>query len=283
MPEGDFDWLADRFGLSPEGVAELELDQFRADDWESETDWQRMLWAAARTDPVGRWRPLWLFAAACVRQGWGLQPPARRRAIILGEAVADRGVAVTPVLVEAVRSAASSELPSDIDYLHMRPDQAQLVMGTFCCNPIERPSDSFERIFALTECESGIDRGPCAGYLRDLIYNSFLPQPAFDEAWLYANGAAVLLLAQDILYDYRYDRLPELADALEKAGCADDRILGHCRSPGPHVRGCWAVDGLLRPDRDPLQRLLRHAPVPGDRLAAYLLAEPRDVFALYCG
>lgn len=33
-----------------------------------------------------------------------------------------------------------------------------------------------------------------------------------------------------------------LADALEDAGCDAGELLGHLRSPGPHVRGCWAVD-----------------------------------------
>jgi hypothetical protein len=36
-----------------------------------------------------------------------------------------------------------------------------------------------------------------------------------------------------------------LADALEEAGCADQAILSHLRGPGPHVRGCWAVDLIL--------------------------------------
>jgi hypothetical protein len=36
-----------------------------------------------------------------------------------------------------------------------------------------------------------------------------------------------------------------LADALEDAGCTDADILSHLRSPGPHVRGCWALDLLL--------------------------------------
>jgi hypothetical protein len=36
-----------------------------------------------------------------------------------------------------------------------------------------------------------------------------------------------------------------LADALEDAGCTDAELLGHLRSPGPHVRGCWAVDLVL--------------------------------------
>jgi hypothetical protein len=40
-------------------------------------------------------------------------------------------------------------------------------------------------------------------------------------------------------------RLAILADALEEAGCTDQTILGHLRGPGPHVRGCWAVDLIL--------------------------------------
>jgi hypothetical protein len=40
-------------------------------------------------------------------------------------------------------------------------------------------------------------------------------------------------------------RLAVLADALEEAGCGDWDVLTHLRSPGPHVRGCWAVDLVL--------------------------------------
>jgi hypothetical protein len=40
-------------------------------------------------------------------------------------------------------------------------------------------------------------------------------------------------------------RLAVLADALEEAGCADADLLGHLRGPGPHVRGCWALDLCL--------------------------------------
>jgi hypothetical protein len=40
-------------------------------------------------------------------------------------------------------------------------------------------------------------------------------------------------------------RLAVLADALEEAGCTDDGIVAHLRGPGPHVRGCWALDRLL--------------------------------------
>ena len=41
------------------------------------------------------------------------------------------------------------------------------------------------------------------------------------------------------------DRLAVLADALEDAGCDNADILTHLRGPGPHVRGCWALDILL--------------------------------------
>jgi hypothetical protein len=40
-------------------------------------------------------------------------------------------------------------------------------------------------------------------------------------------------------------RLAVLADALEEAGCTDDTLLNHLHGPGPHVRGCWALDLLL--------------------------------------
>jgi hypothetical protein len=40
-------------------------------------------------------------------------------------------------------------------------------------------------------------------------------------------------------------RLALLADALEDAGCTDGELLGHLRGPGPHVRGCWALDLVL--------------------------------------
>jgi len=40
-------------------------------------------------------------------------------------------------------------------------------------------------------------------------------------------------------------RLAILADALEEAGLTDEDILDHLRGPGPHVRGCFAVDLCL--------------------------------------
>ena len=55
----------------------------------------------------------------------------------------------------------------------------------------------------------------------------------------------VVKIAQGIYDERAFDRLPILADALEDAGCDNADILAHLRSPGPHVRGCWAVDLIL--------------------------------------
>src|SRR5262249_32214854 len=40
-------------------------------------------------------------------------------------------------------------------------------------------------------------------------------------------------------------RLAVLSDALDEAGCPEAAIRSHLRSPGPHVRGCWALDLVL--------------------------------------
>ena len=80
--------------------------------------------------------------------------------------------------------------------------------------------------------------------LKDIFGNPFR-LVALDPAWLAWNDGTVPNMAQAIYDEWAFDRLPLLADALEDAGCAEAEILGHCRGPGPHVRGCWAVDLLL--------------------------------------
>ena len=77
--------------------------------------------------------------------------------------------------------------------------------------------------------------------LRDIFGNPFRPVTV-DPRWRTADTAP---LARGIYEDRAFDRLPLLADALMDAGCDDEHVLAHCRSDGPHVRGCWVVDLLL--------------------------------------
>ena len=60
-----------------------------------------------------------------------------------------------------------------------------------------------------------------------------------------ARSVAVGQIARAISDGKTFDELPILADALEEAGCTDAAILGHLRGPGPHMRGCWALDLIL--------------------------------------
>jgi hypothetical protein len=91
-----------------------------------------------------------------------------------------------------------------------------------------------------------------AALLRDVVGNPFVPAEAPSQAWLAWNRRAVTRLAR-AAYRERLlpsgcldsERLGILADALEDAGCDRADLVEHLRSPGPHVRGCWAVDFVL--------------------------------------
>jgi hypothetical protein len=63
--------------------------------------------------------------------------------------------------------------------------------------------------------------------------------------WLAWNDGAVERIARALEAEQSFAHLGILADALEDAGCYDDVLLSHLRSPGPHVSGCWALDAVL--------------------------------------
>jgi hypothetical protein len=82
-----------------------------------------------------------------------------------------------------------------------------------------------------------------AELLRDL-FGDVGRKVRWEPGWLAWGGGAVASLARVIDEEGRWEDLPVLGDALEEAGCADEEILGHCRSGKVHARGCWVVDGL---------------------------------------
>jgi hypothetical protein len=85
-----------------------------------------------------------------------------------------------------------------------------------------------------------------------LFGDPFRPLPPADPAWFRWRGGAVRELAWAAYTgppgpEGTLDRarLAVLAAALEEAGCTEPALLRHLCGPGPHVRGCWAVDLLL--------------------------------------
>jgi hypothetical protein len=57
-------------------------------------------------------------------------------------------------------------------------------------------------------------------------------------------------LARAIAEEGTFAHLPVLADALEEAGCTDERLLGHLRGQAEHWPGCWAVELLAWPPKN---------------------------------
>ncbi len=78
--------------------------------------------------------------------------------------------------------------------------------------------------------------------LREVHGNPFRHVP-FSPAW--RTDTAVTLARQ--MYEAReFSAMPILADALQDAGCDDEDVLDHCRGGGPHARGCWVLDRVLK-------------------------------------
>jgi hypothetical protein len=80
-----------------------------------------------------------------------------------------------------------------------------------------------------------------AALLRCIFSNPFR-HVTVEPEWLFPN---VTTFAHTIYDERAFDQMPELTVALEAAGCTNDDVLGHCRGPGKHARGCWVVDLLL--------------------------------------
>jgi hypothetical protein len=83
-----------------------------------------------------------------------------------------------------------------------------------------------------------------AALLRELCGPLFRPT-TLDVDIRRWNDGTVGRIAQGLYEDRAWGRMPILADALLDAGCVDEDLLDHLRGPGPHVRGCWALDVVL--------------------------------------
>ena len=194
-------------------------------------------------------RKLRLFACAYCRAVRATLDLGPGRAVAVAERYAD-GLASDQDLASARRGAPFPDNYSEwvlppsaydgawegVDYLTHVRDSMKIDGDAWRHFPI--PADDVVRRSALL--------------LRDIFGNPFRaapPPPAEVLAW---NDGTVRRLAQAI-YEERplpggpldAARLAILADALLDAGCEDEDLIAHCRSAGPHVRGCWAVDLIL--------------------------------------
>jgi hypothetical protein len=89
--------------------------------------------------------------------------------------------------------------------------------------------------------DQAVNRTVQCQLLRDIFGSPSRPT-GIDPRWRSGDAVGV---AWGIYDDRAFDRLPILADALEEAGCTNADLLSHLRGPGPHARGCWALDLVL--------------------------------------
>jgi hypothetical protein len=101
--------------------------------------------------------------------------------------------------------------------------------------------DADRRWFEALVAESDRVSREGMSLLKDIIGNPYRPISLALE-WRTDNALALA----GLMYESRnFAAMPILADALQDAGCDNADVLDHCRGPGPHVRGCWAVDLVL--------------------------------------
>ena len=86
-----------------------------------------------------------------------------------------------------------------------------------------------------------------AALLREIAGNPFRPL-CLATSWLTPTVGLLARTAyqERIMPGGELDphRLAVLSDALQEAGAVGE-VLTHLRSPGPHTRGCWALDMVL--------------------------------------
>ncbi len=90
----------------------------------------------------------------------------------------------------------------------------------------------------------GAERKVQAHLLRSIFGNPFKATTIPPHALTWNNGT-VRLIAQQIYENNEWDRLPILADAMEEAGCEDDKLLNDMRTEGHYARGHHVVDKIL--------------------------------------
>jgi hypothetical protein len=185
-------------------------------------------------------RRLRLFACACCRLVWPLlDSPLLHQAVEAAERFAEGLIerAELQAFVSDVRQM-TGENP---------PDGADLVFSA-----LREPASS--AAWYMTATPISLNGEPdllsdalLRPLLREVFGNPFRPV-ALERG---CRTRTVLALAE-AAYEERHlpsghldrTRLAVLADALEEAGATGD-ILAHLRSPGPHVRGCHALDAIL--------------------------------------
>jgi hypothetical protein len=216
-------------------------------------------------------RKLRLFAVASCRYCWGLLPDERSRtAVEVAERFADGNATMTEL--DDAETAAGLVIRYDAErYLVSYDPTVHLAFAA-------RDAADEDAFFAAKAAADNLSAEQSAypiaanvypetpfnatareqircwllNIIHDLLGDPFRPSTPLPPAVLAWNDRTIPRLAEAIYEDRKMPegtldnaRLAILADALLDAGCGDEDLIQHCREPGPHARGCWAVDLIL--------------------------------------
>jgi hypothetical protein len=235
-------------------------------EWLAATDADAMLQFLQKQKPKPSARKLRLLACACCRLHWPLLEEDCRQAVELAERFAEGQATLADLTAahdlaqkrnrnrfgksgflwghcpEGQHGREIAKATWEATEGATRPARAvptKAIWGANLCSLIQATKAQ-----SLGQAMTGPFRDPAlAAALRDIFA---YPRPAaVDPAWLRWRDGAAVAIAVKIHEDRDFTLLPILADALEESGCTNRDILEHCRGPGPHVPGCWAVDLVL--------------------------------------
>jgi hypothetical protein len=189
-----------------------------------------------------------LIGCACCRVVWGLLPEEHQRAVEVSEWYAE-GWTDEAGLRQAYAATAGCATAASGD--------ANGVLYWSVAQVVARINESHRQRLKIPLPDRRVDPNQTAELerlaaedgrrlcevIRDVAGNPFRPVVP-EPAWLDANNGQVRAVAASIDAEGHFDELPILADALEDAGCSDERILTHARQPR-HFRGCWLIDAVL--------------------------------------
>jgi len=199
-------------------------------------------------------RKLWLFACACCRRiGHLLTDERSQRAVVAAEQFAD-GLITEQEFEDARWKAVDAYSKPHEHTPHSLAVEAAADAACCACwddfTPTEQEAHGAARTAAQC-CERAVnllgsdvaeEKSAQAALLRCIVGPISFHPVTLEPTW---RTTAVVQLARSLYEERRFEDMPVLADALEEAGCQDAAALGHCRGPGPHVRGCWLLDLLL--------------------------------------
>jgi hypothetical protein len=192
-----------------------------------------------------RSRKLRLFGCACVRRKWGsLRNWLAQSSVEVTEKVVDGALAVDRL--NEIRGYVGQWQPAfggfETEQARARDRDPSLSGERLAFRVALRERDVWPAVAnSARELAATEPQGAILALVREVFDNPFR-SVILPRAW---QTVDVLGLAKGAYLARSFDSLPILADALEDAGCTDRALLDHLRGPGPHVRGCWALDLLL--------------------------------------